>query len=278
MLEALITHHYLIMLVLTFGGMLCILLVEQIMPRRAMAVASPGRRWLTNWMVAYINYVALVWVSTALATSTWLRAWVPDFTLLTTVHPVLAFVVAYGVLEIIAYVMHRLHHSVPWLWRLHAVHHSDTHMDVTTAHRHHLFEPLINLVLLIPVLMLLGTPAAVMVLVVMVREALVLFNHSNLSIPPALDRILRWVIVTPDFHRLHHRSDQQYTDSNYGVTLTVFDHLFRSATDSPHQEQAQFELGLEYLRTPKDSRLDRLFLLPFKWQAWGQPSRRKKSQ
>ncbi len=274
MLEKIVANHHVVMLSLTFGGMVLILLIEQLRPRRKMHLPSPTERWLTNFMVAYINFMAVTWVTMTLATSTWLRAWVPDFGLLTAAHPVIAFISAYLALEMAGYFIHRLHHSVPLLWRLHAVHHSDTHMDVTTAHRHHLLEPLVNLIVLIPLLMLLGTPPVVMVLVVMLREVLVLFNHSNLSLPPKLDRVLRWVIVTPDFHRLHHRSDQRFTDSNYGLTLTVLDYLFGSATDSSYEEQERFEVGLEYLRDPSETRLTRLYLLPFKWRRWGRPARR----
>ena len=93
-----------------------------------------------------------------------------------------------------------------------------------------------------------------------------LFSHSNVHLPQGLDRVLRKVILTPDFHRMHHSSEPRFTDSNYGSMVPWFDYLFGTATNRPFEEQADMELGLEYLRQPRDSRLDRMVLLPFTWR------------
>lgn len=94
--------------------------------------------------------------------------------------------------------------------------------------------------------------------------ALSLFSHANLFLPDTVDRTLRKVIITPDFHRNHHCSDWRFTDSNYGVSVPWFDYLFSTATDRPFAEQQSMQLGLEYFREKSDSRLDRLLLMPFR--------------
>jgi sterol desaturase/sphingolipid hydroxylase (fatty acid hydroxylase superfamily) len=87
-----------------------------------------------------------------------------------------------------------------------------------------------------------------------------------LRLPERLDSVLRKFILTPDFHRLHHSSEARFTDSNYGSMVPWFDYLFGTASNRPYDEQTDMELGLEYLRQPRDSRLDRLVLIPFVWR------------
>jgi len=93
--------------------------------------------------------------------------------------------------------------------------------------------------------------------------SMTVFTHSNLRLPRWLDRSLRRLIVTPDFHRLHHCAEREYTDSNYGGVLPWFDYLFGTASNRPWDEQTTMTLGLEYQREPADSRLDRMLLAPF---------------
>jgi sterol desaturase/sphingolipid hydroxylase (fatty acid hydroxylase superfamily) len=99
--------------------------------------------------------------------------------------------------------------------------------------------------------------------------AMSLFSHSNIQLPEAVDRLLRRVVLTPDFHRLHHCSEQRFTDSNYGSVVPWFDYLFGTASARPFEEQATMELGLEYLREPGDSRLDKILTTPFRWEGAG---------
>ena len=86
--------------------------------------------------------------------------------------------------------------------------------------------------------------------------------HSNTRLPPRVDRYLRWFVVTPDFHRVHHSSDRQFTDSNYSSTVPWFDYLFGSYRSRPAEAQRDMEIGLETFRERRDSRLDQLLLMP----------------
>lgn len=165
--------------------------------------------------------------------------------------------------ELLSYWMHRVFHAVPWLWRVHAVHHSDTETDVTTAHRHHPIEVLVGSISTLLLLLLLGPSQGVVLAYSLFRLSTDAFSHANISLPEPLDRRLSLIVVTPNFHRLHHMADVRYTNSNYGSVLPWFDALFGTRRALPAEQARAREYGLEYFRKAKDSRLDRLLTMPF---------------
>lgn len=264
-LAVLATHQGLVLLIATFGGMVLLLMLESLWPRRP-STDLPVGRWLNNWLLAYINFAAVLWLVHLAASSPWARSLAVKPGVLESLPPALAFLALLVVLEFCGYWLHRLFHASPFLWRFHAIHHLDTEVDVTTSHRHHTVEAVAASLVFLPVLLLLGVSAVLAILVALVRLIIVLVSHSNLALPEPVDRMLRWLLVTPDFHRLHHSSDPRYTNSNYGTVLPWFDYLFKTASDVPYQQQRQMQLGLEYLRAPRDGRLDRLLLLPMIWR------------
>ena len=259
-------HRALLELLLTFGGMLLLMMVETVMPR-VQPRRVPVARWFNNWALAIFNYFFLLWLAYLVTVSALAEQWgAGESGLLQGVHPVVAFAGVFIVLEGMVYALHRAFHQVPLLWRLHAVHHLDTEVDVTTAHRHHTLELVIVSMVLVPVILLLAPPTVVLLAYFMLRGVVVLLSHSNLYLPERADRWLRRVVVTPDFHRLHHAADQRYTDSNYGTVTPWFDYLFGTATDLRFQGHERLVTGLEYLRRDGDSRVDRLLLLPLRWR------------
>ena len=180
--------------------------------------------------------------------------------------PVPSFLALLLVAQFASYCVHVAFHRFAWLWPIHAVHHTDIDVDVSTSYRHHPLEPLVSLPLLVPALLLLGVTVEVAMVYKLFEVTVSLFSHGNVRLPEALDRQLRRFVVTPDFHRLHHCSRQHHTDSNYGSVVPWFDYLFGTASTCPYDEQASMELGLEYLRAGRDSRLDRLLVIPFRWR------------
>jgi sterol desaturase/sphingolipid hydroxylase (fatty acid hydroxylase superfamily) len=247
--------------------MALMMVLESIIPRRKLE-SGIGPRWFSN-----LSLSVLTWFISTLAKNALLLGlvwWVDlkDFGLLQRFDIGLAgsFVVVLLVSQFISYWTHRIFHQVPVLWRIHAIHHNDTDVDVTTSYRHHPLEPLLPLPLLLPVFMLLGAPLEAALIYQLLLIAISLFSHSNVYIPEKLERFLRRFIITPDFHRNHHSSEQRFTDSNYSSLVPWFDHLFKTASDRPFNEQEGMQLGLEYLRKPRDSRIDQLLLMPFrKW-------------
>lgn len=166
-------------------------------------------------------------------------------------------------LDLAIYFQHRLFHAVPWLWRLHRMHHADLECDVTTGLRFHPLEILMSMGIKLVVITLLGAPA----LAVLVFEALLnatsMFNHGNVLLPAGVDRRLRLVVVTPEMHRVHHSIVREETDSNFGFNLPWWDRLFGTYRDQPAAGQLGMTIGIEAFREPHDLRLDRMLHQPF---------------
>jgi len=251
-----------------FGGMVLMFLIEGFIPRRESS-NSQTSRWLSNIALSLFNHFLIIFYS--ILVYGLISKFQPDSPLLQhfKVSDVPAFLIILLVMEFVIYWIHRTYHRVPFLWRIHAVHHTDTEIDVTTSHRHHPFEPMINALILSPIIFALGAPVIVIAIYNLLHTALSLFSHSNIVLPEKLDKVLRLFIITPDFHRMHHSSDKQYTNSNYSAIVPWFDYLFKTATRKPFEELPRMELGLETLRKPEDNRLDKIFLTPFIYKVNG---------
>jgi len=125
------------------------------------------------------------------------------------------------------YLWHRANHAIPPLWRFHRMHHSDRNMDVTTATRFHLGEQVLSALLRLGLIPLLGIEVWNLVVYDAIVLTVIMFHHADVSLG-RWDRWLRWLIVTPDVHKVHHSDWQPETDSNYSTVLSVWDRLARS--------------------------------------------------
>lgn len=135
-----------------------------------------------------------------------------------------------------AYVIHWIQHKVYWMWRFHVVHHTDMHVDTTTALRHHPGESVFRAAFTALAVVVTGAPIWLVMLYQSMSAFASQFNHANLRLPAPVERWLRWVIVTPGMHRVHHHATQPYTDTNYGNIFSIWDHLFRTYADlKPHE-------------------------------------------
>ncbi|MEM9050215.1 MAG: sterol desaturase family protein [Pseudomonadota bacterium] len=181
----------------------------------------------------------------------------------------LAFLLALVLLDLIIYLQHVLMHAVPALWRLHRMHHADLEFDVTTGLRFHPGEILLSMALKLAAIAALGPPALAVLVFEIVLNASSMFTHSNVRLPRRLDKALRWVLVTPDMHRVHHSIDQPETDSNYGFNLSIWDRLLGTYRDQPKLGHDGMTLGLEQFRARRELWLDRMLLQPLRGPARG---------
>lgn len=176
----------------------------------------------------------------------------------------LAVIIAVFVLDAAIYLQHRLFHAVPWLWRLHRMHHADLEFDVTTGLRFHPIEILLSMAIKLTVLLALGAPALAVVIFEVLLNATSMFNHGNVRLPLWLDRHLRLFVVTPDMHRVHHSVIVRETDSNFGFNLPWWDRLFGTYRAQPEKGHLGMTIGIEDFRTVRDLRLDRMLVQPFR--------------
>jgi sterol desaturase/sphingolipid hydroxylase (fatty acid hydroxylase superfamily) len=165
------------------------------------------------------------------------------------------------VLDLTAYLAHLILHKIPWLWRIHRVHHSDPFVDVTTAFRQHPLEGIWRFLWTIVPIWMLGLPASGVIVYRVLSAGNALFEHANIRLSQPLDRMLARVWVSPNMHKVHHSRTQLQTDSNYGNILAIFDRAF--LTFRPTDEALRVAYGLDDI-SPEDGRsISRLVTLPF---------------
>ena len=249
-----------------FGGVfLAMAAFEALWPRRP-RVASLGYRWLGNWGLVLLDTALLRVVfpmaAVGMAAYTVQQGWgllpalgAPGW---------LAFLVTLIVLDLSVYGQHVLFHAVPWLWRFHKVHHADVDLDVTSGFRFHPGEALISMALKGVVILALGPPVVAVLVFEVLLNACAMFNHSNVRIPERVDRYLRWVVVTPDMHRVHHSTIRRESNTNFGFNLPWWDRLFRTYTAQPQDGHEGMRIGLEEYYDNRRQSLWWLLTLPFR--------------
>ena len=241
-------------------------LAETVLPRRTRSLLR-RRRWPGNLSLVLLDSVAARFLipGTALATAALAadRGW----GLLSFVHlPVrIEFVIAVVVLDLAIYAQHVASHALPFLWKVHRVHHTDLDLDVTSGLRFHPVEIVLSMWWKLCVILLLGpSPTAVLVFEI-VLNASALFNHSNLALPERIDSWLRRLVVTPDMHRIHHSVIAQETHSNFGFNLSCWDRLFRTYRNTPAAGQTGMTIGLPEWKSERDVQpLLAMLLMPAK--------------
>ncbi len=176
----------------------------------------------------------------------------------------LAVVIAVIALDLVIYLQHVLFHAVPALWRLHRMHHADLEFDFTTGIRFHPMEILLSVGLKFLAVAALGAPALAVLIFEIVLNATSLFNHGDVRMPRALDGVLRWIVVTPDMHRVHHSVIRAETDSNFGFNLPWWDRLFGTYRAQPEAGHEAMTIGIPQFRDPAELRLDRMLSQPFR--------------
>ncbi len=159
-----------------------------------------------------------------------------------------------------AYCIHLIQHKVKWMWKFHMVHHADTHVDTTTANRHHPGESVFRAVFTIIAVFITGAPIWLVMLYQTLSAVLSQFNHANIKMPEWLDKPLRLFLVTPNMHRIHHHYVRPETDTNYGNIFSLWDRLFGTYHFTPAD---RLKYGLDVLEGRKDESIAEQLKIPF---------------
>lgn len=247
------------------GVLAALVLWELAAPRRALT-QTRLRRWPGNLGVAALNTVALRFVApgAAVGIALWAEeAGIGLFNLLDLPHW-FAVAASFLALDLLIYAQHVAFHKIGPLWRLHRMHHADLDIDVTTGARFHPVEIMLSLAIKAAAVLLLGAPALAVLIFEVLLNATSMFNHANVDLPRRLDRVLRWFVVTPDMHRVHHSWHRDETDSNFGFNLPWWDRLFRTYRPQPRDGHHGMTIGLSVFRDPGELRLDRMLLQPIR--------------
>jgi sterol desaturase/sphingolipid hydroxylase (fatty acid hydroxylase superfamily) len=239
---------------------------EWMSPRRKLAASKP-QRWLSNLALIVINTLVIRLIAPMTIAGLALVAESRDWGLLNHLDLPLALAVFLGVilLDFVIYLQHVLFHALPFLWRLHRVHHADLDVDVTTGLRFHPIEIVISFGIKLTAVLLLGVPPLAVLIFEVLLNATSMFNHANIKLPGWLDRVVRLFLVTPDMHRIHHSADIHETNTNFGFNLPWWDYLLGTYVAEPKRPHEQMPLGLAEIRDEQAAdRLGSILVLPFR--------------
>ena len=239
-------------------------------PRRPLTT-SKAKRWFANLAITLINPVLVRLVFPVAATGIALSARQYGWGLLNNINLPYALQLIIGiiVLDFVIYLQHVMFHAVPTLWRLHMMHHADLDYDLTTGLRFHPLEIVLSMLIKLAAIVALGPPVAAVLVFEIILNGMAMFNHGNIKVPLAVDRWLRYFVVTPDMHRVHHSVIIRETNSNYGFNLSFWDRLLGTYRPQPARGHDAMTIGLSQFRDPKKLTLPRLLTLPFT----GEPGR-----
>lgn len=228
--------------------------------------SRPARRQLINFALVVIDTLLLRLAFPVLAVAFAASVHASGTGLLGAVEAPfwLEFTFAVLALDLAIYWQHRLFHKIPLFWRFHRVHHADRGFDLSTGVRFHPVEIALSMLIKFAIIWLVGAhPAAVLVFEIVLNLGS-LWTHTDLALPARIDRRLRWLIVTPSMHRIHHSTLRRETDSNYGFHLSIWDRLFASYTKNPERPEKTMPIGLDQYPRDEDQTLTALLLNPFR--------------
>lgn len=176
---------------------------------------------------------------------------------------IVKFILAFVLMDLAIYFQHVMFHALPLFWRFHRVHHSDLDCDITTGLRFHPFEMIISIIFKFLIITSIGAPVLAVVFFEIILNAASMFTHSNIKIPSVIESMVRWFIVTPDMHRIHHSIKENETNSNFGFFISIWDRLLGTYIHEPDQGHVNMKIGLRKFREPKWQNLRWLLYLPF---------------
>jgi sterol desaturase/sphingolipid hydroxylase (fatty acid hydroxylase superfamily) len=232
-------------------------------PRRILATGRAGR-WFSNLVIVFVNTILVRVIfpvmPVALAVAAGARGWGllnsfsgPSW---------LEFIIALVILDLSVYLQHVMYHVLPPLWRLHLVHHTDLDVDVTTGLRYHPVEIIISFIIRLSAVAVIGPDPLAAAVYEIALNGMLMFDHGNVRVPAGADGILRFIIVTPEMHRVHHSAVIRETNSNFGFILSWWDRIFGTYRPLPAAGHEGMETGLRQYRDESELSLPRLLVLP----------------
>lgn len=267
MIDSILAYEAMLRLAIFAAIFVLMAVGEMLVPRRPQRLGRV-QRWPSNLAIAVIDAVLVRTILPMSAVALAVLAEVKGWGLLNAyaVPKLYAIPIAMILLDFVIYLQHVLFHAVPALWRLHRMHHADLEFDVTTGARFHPIEIVLSMMIKLAVVAALGAPPIAVLLFEVLLNATAMFNHSNMRLPSGFDRILRWFVVTPDMHRVHHSDVVQETNSNFGFNLPWWDRLLGTYRDQPAAGHQAMVIGVNEIREPSEQRLDRMLTQPFRIQ------------
>lgn len=259
-----------IRIVVFFSVLLVMVILELMFPARQLTAtqqATQSTRLLSNFgLVIFSNFASKLVLPLGLASfaifvsgQEWglfnlldLPAW-------------LSITLGVLLLDMLIYWQHRLFHVIPFLWKLHQVHHADPHVDVSTALRFHPFEIMLSILIKMAAVFVLGVPAVAVIIFEVLLNGFAIFNHANIRLPKKVEAVARYILMTQILHRIHHSQLPEEANTNYGFSVIWWDRLFGSYAFEASKPDTQIDIGLtQYPEAKQNSQFFSLLMMPFK--------------
>lgn len=248
-----------------FIGILSFFIILESIFKKKPRTAPIKKRWSQNLMLSFLNSFILKWLVpfSVITSCVWAEKNKIGFFNTIEISILVKSIISILVLDLLIYFQHRLFHIVPFFWRFHKVHHSDLNLDASSAVRFHTIEIIISFGIKLGSMIILGIPAIAGIIFEIILNSASIFNHSNLKIPALLDKYLRYIIVTPDMHRIHHSTNLNESNSNYSFNFPWWDKLFNTYTHEPMLGQNNMIIGLKEHQNEKPLKFIWILFLPF---------------
>jgi sterol desaturase/sphingolipid hydroxylase (fatty acid hydroxylase superfamily) len=240
-------------------------ILELIVPRRQLII-NKTLRWSNNLALVVLNTLILKLIFPVSAMGIAVFAATHGVGVFNILHlsGKLVIIASILILDLAIYFQHRIFHIVPVFWRFHKVHHVDLDYDVTTGLRFHPLEIILSMLIKFGVVLIFGISATAIIVFEIILNATSMFNHGNIRLPLKMDKILRYLLVTPDMHRVHHSVLPDETNSNYGFNLSCWDRLFKTYVHQPKDGHINMLIGLKQYRiSAQTQKIKNILLLPF---------------
>ncbi len=248
-----------------FAGIFGLMAIWEVIAARRELTTGKGRRWVGNLSLVALDtlIVRLLFPTAALGMASMVQDLEWGVLNVVSVPYWSAVLISIFMLDLAIYLQHVMFHALPALWRLHMVHHADLDLDVTSGSRFHPIEIVLSMFIKLGVIAVLGPPLLGVLIFEVVLNGLAMFNHANARIPLPLDRVLRWIIVTPDMHRVHHSVERPEHNTNFGFNLSCWDRVLGTYKDQPAKGHEGMTIGLKSFRERTWQSLPRLLAMPF---------------
>ncbi len=249
-----------------FFGVFAIMASWEVIKHKRVLLLPKMQRWLNNLGIVFFNSILLRLLFPTAAVGVAAFASEHGWGLLNyySLPFMLSVILSIVIMDFIIYLQHIMVHAVPLLWRLHRVHHADLDYDVTTGARFHPLEIILSMLIKFTTIIVLGPLIIAVILFEIILNALAMFNHSNVGLPKPLEKYIRWFIVNPDMHRVHHSVEDDETNSNFGFNLICWDRLLGTYRKHPIDDQLCMTIGIHHHKDPKQcNQFLGMLLLPF---------------
>ena len=276
--EFVMNHEAAIRLVFFFSILFIMALWEFVTPRRRLTV-SKTLRWINNLGIVFLDsfLVRIIFPGAVVGMAAFAHEHGWGFFNHFQVSHSLAVALSVIVMDFVIYLQHVMFHAIPIFWRIHRMHHADLDFDVTTGIRFHPFEIILSMVIKFGMVVVIGPPVLGVVIFEVLLNATSMFNHGNVCIQRGLDRVLRWIVVTPEMHRVHHSVVYYETNSNFGFNLPLWDRFLGTYLDQPRMGHEGMNIGLWNFRDTKHCAiLPGMLAIPFLGKVGGYTIDRRK--